>query len=355
MAMEISIHKVVDEISFGLISPQDLRKQSVVEIQTPDTYDEDGAPITAGLMDGRLGTLEPRQRCKTCRNTAIRCPGHFGHIELAVPIVHIEFTKIIHGILKVTCRNCGRVLISEEKVKSIKKRIGRYRELLGTIPDAIYKTIMQEIKAKQCLVVGGGGVGTRKVKTLLECGAQVTVISPEASATLSAMAESGEITWHRRTYRSSDLDGKFLVIGATDDQAQNRKIHSDASQRNKLCNIADQPDKCNFILPAIVHRGDLILGISTSGKSPALAREIRQDLEQRFGMEYAHFLELMGAVRNRVLEESQDSRANKEKFDQLVKSSLLELVRRRDYEGVDRLLQTVLGSGYSLQELEITW
>ena len=72
-------------------------------------------------------------------------------------------------------------------------------------------------------------------------------------------------------------------------------------------------------------------------------------------MEYAHFLELMGAVRSRVLEESQDFRANKEKFDQLVKSPLLELVRHRDYEGVDRLLQAVLGSGYSLQQLEISW
>jgi DNA-directed RNA polymerase subunit A' len=147
---EESIHKVVDEISFGLISPQELRKQSVVEIQTPDTYDEDGAPITAGLMDGRLGTLEPRQRCKTCGNTAIRCPGHFGHIELAVPIVHIEFTKITHELLKATCRSCGRILLSEEKAKKVLSRIERYQNLLGTVPDVAYKTIMKEIKAKQC-------------------------------------------------------------------------------------------------------------------------------------------------------------------------------------------------------------
>ena len=150
MSTEELIHKIVDEISFGMISPQDLRKQSVVEIQTPDTYDEDGAPITAGLMDGRLGTLEPRQRCKTCGNTAIRCPGHFGHIELAVPIVHIEFTKIIHDLLKSTCRNCGRILLADEKAKKVRARIERYKELLGTIPDLVYKTIMQEIKAKQC-------------------------------------------------------------------------------------------------------------------------------------------------------------------------------------------------------------
>ena len=106
MSVEEIIHKVVDEVHFGLFSPQDIRRLSVVEIQTPDTYDEDGAPITAGLMDGRLGTLEPRQRCKTCGNTAIRCPGHFGHIELAVPIVHIEFTKLIYDLLRSTCRNC---------------------------------------------------------------------------------------------------------------------------------------------------------------------------------------------------------------------------------------------------------
>ncbi len=150
MSQEELIHKIVDEISFGLISPKDLRKQSVVEIQTPDTYDEDGAPITAGLMDGRLGTLEPRQRCKTCGNTAIRCPGHFGHIELAVPIVHIEFTKIIFDLLKATCRTCGRILLSEDGTKKARQRLERFNELLGTIPDEIYKEILTDIKAKQC-------------------------------------------------------------------------------------------------------------------------------------------------------------------------------------------------------------
>ncbi len=149
MSEEI-IHKVVDGIHFGLFSPQGVRRLSVVEIQTPDTYDEDGAPITAGLMDGRLGTLEPRQRCKTCGNTAIRCPGHFGHIELATPIVHIEFTKIIYDLLKSTCRNCGRILLQDETVNKVKQRIEKTREALGLVPDEVYKTIMQETKRKQC-------------------------------------------------------------------------------------------------------------------------------------------------------------------------------------------------------------
>ncbi|MEM2995300.1 MAG: DNA-directed RNA polymerase subunit A' [Candidatus Bathyarchaeia archaeon] len=149
MAEEV-VHKVVDNIQFSLFSPQELRKLSVVEIQTPDTYDEDGAPITAGLMDGRLGTLEPRQRCKTCGNTAIRCPGHFGHIELAVPIVHIEFTKLIYELLKSTCRNCGRILLPDDAIKRAKARIEKSRRLLGMVTEEFYKSVIQEIKAKQC-------------------------------------------------------------------------------------------------------------------------------------------------------------------------------------------------------------
>ena len=148
------IHKVIDQLYFGLFSPQDIRRQSVAEIQTADTYDEDGAPITSGLMDGRLGTLEPRQRCKTCGNTAIRCPGHFGHIELAVPIIHIEFTKIIHNLLQTTCRNCGRVVLPEGRVAEIRAKIQNKIDLLGEVPPDFYKAIIKEAKKKDCAYCG---------------------------------------------------------------------------------------------------------------------------------------------------------------------------------------------------------
>jgi DNA-directed RNA polymerase subunit A' len=154
MSMEDTIHKIIDELYFGLFSPQDIRRQSVAEIQTADTYDEDGAPITSGLMDGRLGTLEPRQRCKTCGNTAIRCPGHFGHIELAVPIIHIEFTKIIHNLLQATCRNCGRILLPESRVEKIRLTIKRTQKLLGEVPNDLYKKIVKEAKRKDCPYCG---------------------------------------------------------------------------------------------------------------------------------------------------------------------------------------------------------
>jgi len=147
---EETVHKVVDQLYFGIMSPQDIRRLSVAEIQTADTYDEDGAPITSGLMDGRLGTLEPRQRCKTCGNTAIRCPGHFGHIELAVPIIHVEFTKIIYDVLNSTCRNCGRILLSESSAARLRMKIEHTRKLLGTVPDDLYKRVFQRAKGKQC-------------------------------------------------------------------------------------------------------------------------------------------------------------------------------------------------------------
>jgi DNA-directed RNA polymerase subunit A' len=149
-AGEETIHKIVDQIYFGVMSPQDIRRLSVAEIQTADTYDEDGAPITSGLMDGRLGTLEPRQRCRTCGNTAIRCPGHFGHIELAAPIIHVEFTKIVQDLLNSTCRNCGRIMLSEQRIAKLRLKIDKTRKLLGIVPDDLYKKVFHESKLKEC-------------------------------------------------------------------------------------------------------------------------------------------------------------------------------------------------------------
>jgi len=150
MSVEETVQKVINEVFFGVLSPQEVRRFSVAEIQTADTYDEDGTPIISGLMDGRLGTLEPRQRCKTCGNTAIRCPGHFGHIELAVPIIHIEFTKIINELLGATCRNCGRTLSPTDQIEKIRSRINQVRKLLGEVPSGLYKKVLQEARGKEC-------------------------------------------------------------------------------------------------------------------------------------------------------------------------------------------------------------
>ncbi|MGC8850415.1 MAG: DNA-directed RNA polymerase subunit A', partial [Candidatus Bathyarchaeia archaeon] len=138
------LFKAVDSIRFNLLSPSEIRKMSVVEVQTADTYDEDGVPIPSGLMDGRLGTLEPRQKCKTCGNTAVNCPGHFGHIELAEPIIHVSFVKIIYRLLTSTCRNCGRILLSEDRISHYLREIEHRREVFNTTPESVYDAVYRE-------------------------------------------------------------------------------------------------------------------------------------------------------------------------------------------------------------------
>jgi precorrin-2 dehydrogenase/sirohydrochlorin ferrochelatase len=214
-----------------------------------------------------------------------------------------------------------------------------------------YYPINLDIQGRHCLVVGGGAVGTRKVITLLSCGAAVTVISPRATEELLDLAQANSITLRKRGYRSADLDRIFLVIGATDDETLNRQISTDAESRNILCNIADRPAVCNFILPSIVHRGDLVVTISTSGKSPALAKKLRKTLESQFGEEYADLLKLMGAIREKLLCQAHKPEAHKHLFNQLIDDGLLEMIRDGRKEDIHRLLVNTLGEEFGYDAL----
>jgi precorrin-2 dehydrogenase/sirohydrochlorin ferrochelatase len=214
-----------------------------------------------------------------------------------------------------------------------------------------YYPIQLDIKNRDCLMVGGGAVGTRKVNTLMECGARVTVVSPNPTPQLTRLASEGSVTLKKRAYRSDDLTGMFLVIGATDDESLNRQISKDAEQAHILCNIADRPEVCNFILPSIVRRGDLVITISTSGKSPALAKHLRQKLETQFGREYADFLLLMGAIRQKLLSQAHEPEEHKALFNQLIDSDLIELMQAGKTEEINSLLHTILGKGYKIEAL----
>jgi DNA-directed RNA polymerase subunit A' len=108
--------KILGGIKFTVWSPVEVRKFSVAEVTAPETYDEDGMPVQGGLMDNRLGTLEPGQKCGTCGNTSAKCPGHFGHIELAEPVLHIAFVDDIHKLLLITCRSCNRIKLPSEEL-----------------------------------------------------------------------------------------------------------------------------------------------------------------------------------------------------------------------------------------------
>ncbi|MGD8521712.1 MAG: bifunctional precorrin-2 dehydrogenase/sirohydrochlorin ferrochelatase [Desulfobacterales bacterium] len=214
-----------------------------------------------------------------------------------------------------------------------------------------YYPIHLDIRDRHCLVVGGGSVATRKTKTLLDCGARVTVISLQTSGTLQELAQAGSIVLKNRSYRSTDMQGIFLVIGATDDETLNQQISHDAEARNILCNIADRPEVCNFILPSIVHRGDLVITISTSGKSPALSKHLRKSLENQVGEEYDHFLQLMGSIRKKLLRQSHDPEVHKQLFNQLINNGLLDLIRDGKKAEINQLLRQTLGNGYVYERL----
>ncbi|MHA1596277.1 MAG: hypothetical protein ACTSWV_01385, partial [Candidatus Asgardarchaeia archaeon] len=149
--MSSKILKKIDAIQFGILSPDEIRKMSVTQIITADTYDEDGLPISSGLMDPRLGTLEPGKRCKTCGNTVGECIGHFGHIELARPVIHASFAKNIYALLKATCRSCGRLLLPDTEIERYKKRMKKYYEKWGKFNESLAKQVLKTaMKSKTC-------------------------------------------------------------------------------------------------------------------------------------------------------------------------------------------------------------
>jgi len=214
-----------------------------------------------------------------------------------------------------------------------------------------YYPVNLDVQGRRCLVVGGGRVGARKVDTLNQCGAAVTVVSPEVSPAVMLLAAEKAIVLKQRPYIASDVEGMFLVIGATDDETLNRQIHADAERLNLLCNIADRPEICNFILPAIVRRGCFVMAISTAGKSPAFAKHIRKRLETQFGPEYGVVLELMGAIRSKLLADAHEPEVHKPLFEQLIEDGLLELVKDQKIGQIDQMLEKVLGPGYRYDQL----
>lgn len=144
-----------------------------------------------------------------------------------------------------------------------------------------------DLTAQPVTVIGGGQVATRKIRTLLKARADVTIISPTASSPIARLATAGKVTWIRRPYRRGDLSRARLVIAATDDIDLNRRVCADAKRHQLLVNCVAPPDAGNFIVPASIQRNGLTLAISTSGASPAIAKQVRRDLEQFLRAEYA--------------------------------------------------------------------
>ncbi|MGE0683236.1 MAG: bifunctional precorrin-2 dehydrogenase/sirohydrochlorin ferrochelatase [Candidatus Binatia bacterium] len=218
-----------------------------------------------------------------------------------------------------------------------------------------YYPIFLDLQARSCLVVGGGKVAERKVHLLLQAGGQVTVISPVLTSQLQVWEAERRIVVRLRPYEMGDLDGFALVFAATDDEALQRRIAVEAREAGVLVNVVDRPALCSFIVPALVSRGDLTVAISTSGASPALARQIRQTLEQQFGEEYALVLQVLARVRELVSNNTHSSEERQKLFSSLVESPLLEYVRQRRMDQVDALLQRMVGPQCTCAALGVTF
>jgi len=163
-----------------------------------------------------------------------------------------------------------------------------------------YYPIFLNIDGKKCVVVGGGEVALRKVKTLLEHGAAVEVISPDLCPELAQIAANGEIRTLTREYQEGDLKDAFTVIVATDECEVNRRVLAESRKSSVLANVVDDAENSDFIAPSYLRRGDITIAVSTDGRSPALARKIRSRLEEELGDEYASLADLIGEARAEV-------------------------------------------------------
>jgi precorrin-2 dehydrogenase / sirohydrochlorin ferrochelatase len=216
-----------------------------------------------------------------------------------------------------------------------------------------YYPINIDIRGKVVTIVGGGAVAERKCRTLIEAGALVRVIAPQLSRGLRGMLDKGQIEHMARDYRRGDLAGSFLVFAATGDPAVSSAVAEEASEWRIPANVADMPERSDFTTPSSVARGDLLLTVSTGGKCPVVACNIREELESRFGEEYGEALNILGAVRERLLSQKKGSHAIKEILGALVAGGLPAALREGSPHEVDRMLKETAGPGFSLNELGV--
>ena len=216
-----------------------------------------------------------------------------------------------------------------------------------------YYPIFLRVAGRACLVIGGGRVAEQRVESLLKAGARVTVTSPQLTPRLQTLAATGRVMHQPRPYASGDLAGFFMVYAATDDEALHTRVAAEADAAGVLLNVVDQPQLCHFITPSVVERGDLMIATSTSGASPAMAKRIRRELEDRFGPEYALALTLLRRVRERLAASACTGAERQRVFNTLVESPLLDYLRHGQSHDVDALLASTLGAGVSLASLGI--
>jgi siroheme synthase-like protein len=200
-----------------------------------------------------------------------------------------------------------------------------------------YYPIFLNISGKKCVVVGGGQVALRKVKALLDAGADVRVISPDLCPELNRLAEAGEIAVEKKAFQPGDLEGALIAVAATDDDSINLEVAKESRGKGVLVNVTDDLGNSDFIVPSCLRRGDITIAVSTAGRSPALARKIRTRLEENLAGEYAALALLIDEVRMEI--KSQGIKVNGEDWQKALDVDLLiSLLKKGDREQAKNLL-----------------
>lgn len=203
-----------------------------------------------------------------------------------------------------------------------------------------YYPIYLDIENRNVVIIGGGNVCARKAETMMKYGARVTIVSPELTDEIEGWAREGCLALKRKTYEASDLDGAHIVIASTDHQTVNEQIAADCRARRIPVNVVDVTPLCEFIVPAIIEKGSIQIAVSTGGKSPAVARTLKEDLQRMIGPEYAEANDVLGTLRDgakRILPTDVD---RKRFFDGIIAAGILEMLRsgkrREAYETIAR-------------------
>lgn len=173
---------------------------------------------------------------------------------------------------------------------------------------------MIKLEGRKCLVVGAGRIAAAKATALLDHGATVVVISPQAVKRIQTLSRAGRLVWKRRNFAPRQVAGALLVVAATNSSLVNEAVYCACEARGILCNVVDDPKHCHFFYPAVVRRGSLQIAVSTGGRSPALAARLRGELEQLFGPEWSAWVEHVGKMRRHLLEETMPPKQRKQQL-----------------------------------------
>jgi precorrin-2 dehydrogenase/sirohydrochlorin ferrochelatase len=187
--------------------------------------------------------------------------------------------------------------------------------------------VVLDLTGVRWCIIGGGKVAERKLAMLLRAGAEVEVVAPRVTDRIRHLSRRGRVRWRRATYRPAHLKGSRFVLAASSDSAINRSVARDARRRGSFVGVADDPSLCTMFMPAVLRRGDLLIAVSTRGRSPGLAGEIRDALARRFGPEYASLVRIVASIRGRLRKVVSDPRARARRSKALPLPSVLRLLR----------------------------